>query len=149
MVFAVPRPAGGSYLLIHLASNRFGEAFGLIAGWHTAPGRTTDLRPHPRGAYVYTGSECVARGRWQHVGDWPDLLAAYPTEPEIYHDKADHPDNPAVGPYGAAETAAGRLRNLSEDEFGVSPLTRGDYRQIVLEEQVEESLQRWENEEAR
>jgi hypothetical protein len=144
MVFAVPRPGGGVYLLVHLASNRFGEAFGLTAGWHADTIVPAELRPHRRRAYVYTGSEFVRSGRWRHVDDRPDLLINYPTDPEIYHSKAHHPDNHAIGPHGAAETAGERLRRLSEDEYRDSPLADGDYHQIMLEEQVEESLLRWE-----
>ncbi|MCE9531678.1 MAG: hypothetical protein K8T89_11235 [Planctomycetes bacterium] len=146
MVFAVPRPGGGVYLLLYLASNRFGEAFGLTAGWNSDTVLPANLRPHPRQSHVYTGSEFVACGRWRHVGDRPDLLAGYPAEPEIYHHKADNPDDPAIGPFGAAETAGERLRTLSEAEFRASPLARADYRQIMLEEQVEEALRRWEGE---
>jgi hypothetical protein len=144
MVFAVPRPGGGVYLLVHLASNRFGEAFGLTDGWQSDAVVPADLRPHPRRAYVYTGSLFVSRGQWRHVGDRMDLLAAYPAEPEIYHHKVHHPDNSAIGPYGAAETASDRLRCLSEDEYHASPLAGADYHQIMLEEQVEEFLLRWE-----
>jgi hypothetical protein len=78
------------------------------------------------------------------VGDRPDLLAVYPAEPEIYHHKADNPDDPAIGPFGAAETGDGRLRCLSADEYHASPLMDAEYRQIMLEEQVEDSLLRWE-----
>jgi hypothetical protein len=94
---------------------------------------------------VYTGSEFVSSGRWQHVDDWPDLLVAFSADPEIYHSKSDNMSNPAIGPHGAAETAAGRLRNLSEVEWRTSPLAYPDYRQIMLEEGLEEHLRRWED----
>ncbi|CAN5251519.1 hypothetical protein BH11PLA2_BH11PLA2_37720 [soil metagenome] len=144
MVFAIPRPGGEYYLIIHLASNRFGEAFGLTAGWQSDISQTQDLWPHPYQAYVYTGSTLITFGKWQYVGDRPDLLASYPSEPEIYHSKMDNQNNPVIGPYGAAETACGRIRCLNEDEYFASPLVNSDFRQIVLEEQVEESLSRWE-----
>ena len=142
MVFAVPRPGGGFYLLVHLASNRFGEAFGLTAAWKPDPVLPDDWRPHPRRAFVYTGSLFVARGRWRHVGDRPDLLAAFPAAPEIYHRKADHPDNPAIGPHGSAETADEQLRSLGGDEYRASPLVANEYRQVMLEEEVEGYLHR-------
>jgi hypothetical protein len=144
MVFAITRPNGGFYLIVHLASNQFGEAFGLTAGWQTDPTLAADLRPHPRMAHVYTDSKFASRGQWRYVGDRLDLLAFYPAEPEIYHLKSDNLKNPEIGPYGSAERASNRLRFLSEEEYRTSPIANSDYRQIMLEEQVEKWLQRWE-----
>ena len=144
MMFAVPRSNCGFYLLIHLASNRFGDAFGLTEGWQPDTTLPPNLLPNPRLAYVYTGTDFVRNGRWRYIGDRPELLDAYENDPEIFHRKEDHPDDPTIGPYGAAESASGRLRCLSKEEYFASPFASSNYRQIMLEEEVEDLLTRWE-----
>ena len=140
-VVAIPRNKGGYYFVLHLASNRFGEAFGLLQGYRETPDVTSGWEPVPLSRHVYTGNHLVKTGRWRKVGHREDLRGLFAPTPEIYHIKADHPSNPAIGPHGSAETPEGELRHLSEPEATGIGLKHGTYRQLMVEEQFEQYLQ--------
>ncbi|MCE9531396.1 MAG: hypothetical protein K8T89_09795, partial [Planctomycetes bacterium] len=44
-IVAIPRKTGGYYLVLHLATNRFGEAFGLFQGHHESPDTGAEWEP--------------------------------------------------------------------------------------------------------
>jgi hypothetical protein len=140
-VVAVPRNRGGYYFVLHLASNRFGEAFGLFQGHNETPDITAGWNPVPLPNHVYTGSHLVKTGRWQKVGHREDLRGLFSATPEIYHSKADNPSNSAIGRYGSAETPEGKLRELSEPEATSIGLKQGTYRHLMIEEQFEQYMQ--------
>jgi len=140
-IYAVPRDPGGFYFLIHITENRFGDAFGIFDGHSVHPSIDTAWAPNPISHAVYTGRALIANGRWKRAGQRVDLLELFPSAPEIYHNKADNPLNDQIGPFGSGERATGELRNLTEAEAKQLGLDRGTYRQIMLEEQLEEYLQ--------
>lgn len=140
-IVAIPRMMGGYYFIVHIASNQFGEAFGLLGGHSDVPELPSDWAPVPIKYPTYSGNAFVANGRWKRVGHRDDLLGLFPKSPPIYHSKSDNILNDSIGKYGSAETASGELRDLTEsdaDEIGV--LAR-KYRQIMLEEEFEGYLQ--------
>lgn len=140
-VVAVPRNKGGYFLVLHLASNRWGDAFGLFQGHRATPDVGSDWEPVPLPEHVYTGDHLIKTGRWKKVGHREDLRSLFASAPEIYHSKADNQSDPAIGPHGSAETADGRLRHLSEQEATDAGLKKGTYRQLMIEEQFEQYLQ--------
>lgn len=141
-IVAIPRQRGGYYVVLHLASNRFGEAFGLFDGHIDEPQITSAWLPIPISIHVYTGKNSVRNGRWSRIGCREELRSLFAKKPEIYHAKSDNPSNTAIGPFGSAETADGDLRQLSESESRGIGLPQGRYRQIMLEEQFEQFLER-------
>lgn len=140
-VVAVPRTKGGYYIVLHLASNRFGEAFGLFQGHRETPSIPSGWEPVPLSKHVYTGNHLIKTGRWQKIAHRADLRGLFAPSPEIYHSKADNLSNPAIGSYGSAETPEGELRDLSERESTDLGLKHGTYRQLMIEEQFEHYLQ--------
>jgi hypothetical protein len=121
-VFVIPRVIGGRYFVIHLARNQFGDAFGLFEGHQEIPDDVSAWAPVPTGRHVYTGDSFIKSGRWRKIDHREDLLECFSANPELFHSKADNLNDPAIGPYGSAETSLGELRNLSESEataFGV------------------------------
>jgi hypothetical protein len=140
-ILAVPREKDGYYFIIYIASNRFGEAFGIFSGHRQIPRLPAKWEPVPAKFPVYTGKSLVVSGRWRRIDHREDLLDLFPKAPEIYHSKSDNPSNGRIGPYGSAEAATGELRELTEAEANQIGLTRGTYRQVMLEEQFEKYLQ--------
>lgn len=139
-VLAVPREQGCYYFILHIASNQFGEAFGIFEQHGPIPYRISRWEPIPIEFPVYTGRALVVSGRWKRIGHREVLLNLFPKSPEIYHGKSDNPSNPRIGPYGSGETATEEFRDLSEAEADRIGLTRGVYRQCMLEEQFEKYL---------
>ena len=139
-VIAIPSPDGGYYFVVLLATNTFGWAFGILQGKHKARrlAAAATLKPLPQ--HVYSGGRFVANGRWPVIACRPDLLQLFPTDPEIYHRKSDHRDNPNIGEYGSGETAAGKLRNLTKQEAEEIGLLTREYKQGWLEEIFEQYL---------
>jgi hypothetical protein len=140
-VLAVPREKGGYYFVIYIASNRFGEAFGIFEGHRQVPYVSSRWEPVPVKYPVYTGKALVVSGRWRRIDHREDLLDSFPKSPEIYHSKSDHPSDDQIGPYGSGEKATEELRQLTEAEARQIGLIQGTYRQVMLEEQFEKYLQ--------
>lgn len=140
-VVAVPRSGGGYHLVLLLASNRFGDAFGPFQGHVATLEIPSNWDPRPLRNHVYTGRRMISTGRWRKIARREDLLHKFSSLPEIYHSKADHAADPAIGPHGSAETADGRLRPISESEAVEVGLANGTYRQIMVEEQFEGFLE--------
>jgi hypothetical protein len=140
-VLAVPREKGGYYFVIYIASNRFGEAFGIFEGHRQVPYVSSRWEPVPVKYPVYTGKALVVSGRWRRIDHREDLLDSFPKSPEIYHSKSDHPSDDQIGPYGSGEKATEELRQLTEAEARQIGLIQGTYRQVMLEEEFEKYLQ--------
>jgi hypothetical protein len=140
-VIAVPP----GHLVVLLCRNRIGTAFGLFRGAFPAQAAPADLRTHATGTAVYSEERAIHSGRWRIVGHDEGLLDAFPGEPEIYHlplpGTPSIPGLPVIGEFGAAETADGRLRDISEAEARAVDL-RGAYRQSYLYELFEMELPR-------
>ncbi len=77
-------------------------------------------------------------GTWPVVGHDEGLLAAFPSEPEIYH--WPDPTWPGIGEFGSAETAADVRRDISEAEAREVGLLDGTYCQVYLEEELQAKL---------
>jgi len=146
-VVAIPRAGDEKdvYLAVYITSNkRFGHAFGVLRGHHPLkpfrndPGRKPSALPLP----IYTTLHGVASGRWPVVGHAPDLLALFPSQPEIYHHKKYNQENHRIGPFGAAESPTGELRNLTEQEARDVGLLSDEYTQTMVPEELEAKLRR-------
>lgn len=138
-VVAIPAAAGGYHPAVVLGRNRFGTALGLFAG--TSPnGRVGRLRNAPRHP-VYTEESLIKNGTWPVVDHDDSLRELFPADPPIYHRPNAWPDVD-TGEFGTAETAAGTLTPISEDEAREIGLTDGTYRQTshaaFLQKQLDE-----------
>src|SRR5690606_31984181 len=118
----------------------WGEAFGIFDGYTKIPHVFPTWKPMPIKYPIYTGKTLVASGRWRKVDHRDDLLDLFPRSPEIFHRKSDHPSNTKVRTDGSAEAITGEMRELTNAEANHIGLNRGDYRQIMLEEQFERYL---------
>ncbi|MEV4640018.1 hypothetical protein AB0J80_21980 [Actinoplanes sp. NPDC049548] len=138
-ILAVPTGDAGYHLVVLVCRNRFGAGFGVIGGRYplrTPPG---DLAPAATGIVRYSDEEAIASGRWRIVGADERLLRRFPAEPEIYHrPQPPIPGVPRIGEFGAAETPAGRLRDLTAAEARIIDLQ--GYPQVSLHEQFESLL---------
>jgi hypothetical protein len=136
-VVAIPLRDGSHALAVVLADDVFGVAYGLFRP--PAPPRPLSrdahppVEPHP----VYSSDEPVAGGRWRVVGHDKGLVELFP-RPEIFH--RPDPDEPDVGPHGAAETASGELRALSREEAEAIGVLEPDFRQTWEPDALEEHL---------
>jgi hypothetical protein len=139
-VFGIPRKNGGYYCVIYIASNQFGEAFGLFSGSVQESYLPSSWVPLPILRPVYSGKHLITTGRWVALGKREDLLKLFPEAPEIFHAKSDNVSNPKIGTYGSAETPDGKLRQLSQTEADEVGLTNGSYRHVRLEEAFEQFL---------
>jgi len=116
-VIAVPAGDDAYHLVVLVFRGRFGTAFGLLRGRYGSPTPPPDLSGAATGVAVYSDDEGIAAGRWPIVGHNDGLLALFPAEPERYHQpQPTFPGLPPIGPFGAAETLDGRLRDVSEEE---------------------------------
>ncbi|MEU0880478.1 hypothetical protein ABZ345_17890 [Lentzea sp. NPDC005914] len=93
------------------------------------------LSPTP--SPVDADDEAVQSGRWPIIGHDDDLRAEF-DEPEIFHPPRE--DRPNLGPHGAAETAAGNLRLLTEQEASEAGLSEPGFTQTYLWEHLEQRL---------
>jgi hypothetical protein len=129
---------------VYITSNRFGHAFGVLRGTHprrplpTDPVWRPDVLPHP----IYTTLHSVADGRWSVTGHAPHLLSLFAAQPEIYHPKRYHLNDPRIGAFGAAESPTGELRNLTEQEARDLGVLSGEYEVAVVPDRVETMLHR-------
>jgi len=135
-LFAIPREQGGYYFVVHVASNRFGEAFGILNGYYEAPILPDEWIAVPARHAGYTGKALVANGRWKRIVNRLGVARLFPQAPEIFHAKSDNQTDPCIGPFGSGEAPSGELRNIEKAEAQDLGLG-GNYRQIMLEEQFE------------
>lgn len=141
-VVAVPAGGGRYYLGVFIASNRIGYAYGFFRGtWALRSLQCGALKP--LGRPVYSSKRAVDKGVWRIVARNTQLLTLFPADPEIYHAKRHHTEDPLIGPFGTAEAVSGEtLRALSEEEAKTIGLLDGSYRQVVLEDSIVEYLHR-------
>ena len=139
-IIAVPAKNGEHFIGVVLDKNKFGVAYGFFRG--TSRIKPVGARSHPPADRhpVYSSDLHMAGGRWKVIGHDEGLLSLFPSEPELYYRKYPDDNNPAIGPYGAAENAAGRIRHVSKEEAEEVGLLSGEYRQVRLPEQVESYL---------
>lgn len=138
-VLLIPGTSGPPFLALYLNSNRFGEAFGVFAE------RRNSLPPHIRPKpfrIFFSGAHGVAEGWWKVIDNRQDLLSLFPGKLEIFHSKADHPNDSKIGKYGSAETASGRLRVLSKSEALAIGLLTNRYQTCYMEEELPIELER-------
>lgn len=148
-ILAVPRELGGFYFLVFITRNRFGDAFGIL-NLHSKTRRLPKQPQLPIIKYpVYSGHHFVGTGRWRRIGCEEELLKQFPQNPELFHPKQLHESDDSIGPFGSGETSTGTgpdrtdvLRNLTESEAREIGLLDGTYRQLMLEEQLEQHLAR-------
>jgi len=126
--------------VVHLVLNRFGHAFGTLAGHHEFPAVPIEWKFTAVKYPVYTGSALISSGRWIRLGNYSDVPLLFPEEPEIFHSRSPNRPDTRIGPYGSGETAAGALRDLEERESRDLDLNN-KYRQIMLDEQFEAYVQ--------
>jgi hypothetical protein len=134
-IVSIPAPDGKFFLALIVAKNSLGIAYGLFEGTHPPQPVSADAHPAARPRPVYEGDEAIASGRWKVIGHEPGLLQLFPGEPEIYHYSDPETGRPALG-----ETAAGEIRELSEDEAREIGLEDESYRQFLLPDQLERYL---------
>jgi hypothetical protein len=113
-LLAIPASSGGYHMAVVVQRNQFGTAVGVFAGTSPLPAVTADRRAMPRP--IHTDDQSVLAGDWKIVGHDEELLALFPTEPEIYHRPPSMVPGVDLGEFGAAETAAGALRLIDEGE---------------------------------
>ncbi|WP_143162626.1 hypothetical protein [Couchioplanes caeruleus] len=140
-LLAIPSDSGKFRLASIVARNRFGTALGIFGG-------TVDV-PRPVGASLasaifrvpfYTEDRLVATGAWKVVGHDEDLLALFPSDPEIYHGTDLQWPGVDLGEFGAAEKASGEIRLIGSDEAREVGLLDGTYRQSYIAEDLERML---------
>jgi hypothetical protein len=134
-VVAVPLAGGGFRLCVVITQNQFGTAFGFFTGV-SRRGLVSDVDPSGFEARpVYSDDQCVRNGGWQIVGHDESLLPLFPASPERFYPPGD-----LTGPFGAAETPDGRLRNLTEEEAREVGVLASDYDGAPLCEQLQSRL---------
>jgi hypothetical protein len=139
-IVAIPAKDGEYFIGCVLAKNTFGTAYGFFEG--TSQSKPVSAASHsPAKRYpIYSGDDFIASGRWKIMGHDANLLTLFPAEPEIYHRENIISDGPEIGPYGAGETASGRLRQLTKEEAEELGLLSGAYSQVYLAEEMEKHL---------
>lgn len=143
-LLAVPVKEGWRFV-VYLASNRFGDALGILSGSGSVATDEASISG-PVGKPVYSSLRSVREGRWKIVGSRPGLSSLFQPEPEIYHAKTGlNVDNAEIGTFGSAESPDGHLRKLDQAEAKAVGLLDGTYRQVRQPEEVEQYLRqvRW------
>lgn len=141
-IVAIPAPDGAFFTAVVLDRNAFGTAYGLFEG--AGPIRRVSAESHPSTLPfpVYTGDESLANGSWRIVGHDDELRKLFPAEPEIYHRAQVISGGPKIGKFGSAESASGRMRDLTKEEADALGLLTGEYRQVYTPELFERYLQK-------
>lgn len=128
-VIGIPAGEGGYRLAVVLGQNSFGTAIGLFDGV-SAQGRLEQaIRDNPRKHPVYTEESLIKDGTWKILGHDDGLTSLFPSDPPIYHKAGAFP-GVDTGEFGAAETADGDMRMLSQAEASEVGLLDGTYRQV-------------------
>src|SRR5262245_50994242 len=139
-IVAIPARDGECFFAVVLAKNAFGTAYGLFEGKNRLKPVSKNSHPAVNPRPVYSADDFIESGRWKIIGHDEGLLSLFPEEPEIYHrQRADRP-NPLLGPYGAGETASGKLRQLTREEAEEIGLLSDEYRQSYLPDTLETYL---------
>jgi hypothetical protein len=139
-IVAIPAANGEFHIAVLLAKNAFGTAFGLFKGTRKPRPISKDPPPPVLLPPLYSDDRQIESGRWLVIDHDDSLRELFPADPEIFHRQhADQP-NPALGPHGAGETAAGRLRPLTKEEAEKVGLLRDDFRQTYASETLEKYL---------
>jgi hypothetical protein len=133
---AVPLDDGQYLFAVFIADNRIGAAYGFFSGKHNLRPRSDFCNLSPVTPVVYSGKNAVHAGKWPIVGNFPELLGLFPSNPEIFYMKKDHPSDDSVGPFGSAETPDGKMRVLEKAEAEALGLDSGWYRQTVIDDLV-------------
>jgi hypothetical protein len=136
-IVAIPATNGQYHLAVVVTRDDFGTAFGVFEGTHPVKPVSAANHPHPEPIPLYADDEAVQSGRWPIIGHDDDLPAKF-SEPEIFHPSRD--DRPNLGPHGAAETASGKLRQLTENEARKAGLLEPGFTQTYLWEYFEQRL---------
>lgn len=139
-VLAIPAAAGGYRLASVVDRNRFGTALGLLRGTAEFP-RIGGGTPAVRWRHCFhTDDEQVAAGVWKIVGHDEGLRELFPRPSEIYHGTDLEWPGVDLGEFGAAESAQGELRLITEDEARGVGLIDGSYRQSYVSEYLQQAL---------
>jgi hypothetical protein len=133
-VLAIPGEHGSYYFAVVLERNRFGTALGIFLGSHALARLPADSALRPLPWAVHTDDRQVLDGNWPIIEHREDLTAQFPAEAEIYHGTHLNIFGDDVGEFGAAETAAGRLRLIGKEEADAVGLTDRTYRQSEMSE---------------
>jgi hypothetical protein len=139
-IVAIPAGNDEYFFALVLAKNDFGAAYGLFEGTSRLKPVSKNSHPAVNPRPVYSADDLIESDRWKIIGRDEGLLSLFPEEPEIYHrQRADRP-NPLLGPYGAGETASGKLRPLTREEAEEIGLLSDEYRQSYLPDTLEKYL---------
>jgi len=133
-VFVVPTERGLGYIGVFITQNRFGCAYGFFRG--VCRIRSLNLLHdtlEPLGYPIYSGSRAAEFGDWYLLGNYPELLKHFDTDPELFHSKKLSPHSERIGKNGSAEKASGELRDLSEEEAAKFGVLDKKFRPIVSE----------------
>ena len=136
---AIPVADGGWYFTLYITHCRAGHAFGIFRGQYSLRPPPADWNPGTLKFPVYTGARPVDEGRWQVIAHRPDLLKLFPADPEFFFKLSAANNN--LGPYGAAETASGKWRNLTKEEFEEINAFREDFGDFLTSEAFEQLLE--------
>jgi hypothetical protein len=139
-IVAIPATNGECHIAVILAKNAFGTAFGLFKGTRKPRPILKDPPPSVLLPPLYSDDRQIESGRWPIIGHDDSLRELFPADPEIFHRQHTDQPNPALGPHGAGETAAGKLRPLTKDEAEKVGLLRDDFRQTYASETMEQYL---------
>ncbi|MBP0018076.1 MAG: hypothetical protein J7647_11020 [Cyanobacteria bacterium SBLK] len=139
-IIAIPANNNAFFLACILAKNVFGTAYGLFEGTFQLTPNVFHKYPKTLKYPIYSGDEFVASGRWKIVGRDEKILALFPDEPEIYHAKQIVDVGIPIGLYGSGETASGKMRDLTKEEAEEIGLLSNSYQQVLLEEELEDYL---------
>jgi hypothetical protein len=141
-IVAIPAADGEFFTGVVLERNAFGTAYGLFKGKGPLRRFSLGAQPPIMRFPVYTGDESVASGRWRILGHDDELRKLFPQEPEIYHRQQLLAAGPKIGKYGSAETASGKMRDLTHEEADALGLLTGEYQQAYMPEELEQYLQK-------
>lgn len=139
-ILAIPAKGDGYHMAAVVARNRFGTALGIFCGRFIVPrfkGRENlTVRRFP----LYTDDRLLATGVWKVVGHDEDLLALFPSDPEIYHAPDLRWPGIDLGEFGAAESSAGAIRLIDAEEAHEVGLIGGVYQQTYMGEVLQQLL---------
>ncbi len=134
-VIAIPLPTAAKYgALVMLDRNSFGTAFGLLDATFDRPPEAIDASIEGLPSALYCDEEFLRSGRWRILFRDERLTERFPPDPEVFHSPIFSPD---YGPFGLAETADGRIRELGEAEAREAGVLAHDFVQFPSAEQVE------------
>lgn len=131
-VVAIPVGNSGYRMAVVIARNRFGTAIGLLGPATAHPHLSKASLETAVRKFVYTDDQLFAKRVWLIVGNDDKLLSLFPSDPEIYHGPDPIFPNAQLGEFGAAETAAGVMRQIAKSEAEDVGLLDNSYRQLFV-----------------